>query len=185
MSFRRIGPASLSFGGRVRSAQKLLWPYRRRLGRTQLANLFSSHRRRRGLPAARPAGHSRLLVRGVFESARSQKKRAAPKVRPRRHLSMAQTAQAEGTEWRPTRSCTEHQYDRPARLPTARSTDSATLGRTSSSCSHRSGSAGADNFATDIRQEWKLDVESRAESFENFARVIGNRYGIRPVLPFL
>jgi hypothetical protein len=32
----------------------------------------------------------------------------------------------------------------------------------------------ADNFATDIRQERILDVVSRAESFENFARVIGN-----------
>jgi hypothetical protein len=39
----------------------------------------------------------------------------------------------------------------------------------------------ADNFATNIRQEWKLDVVSRAESFENFARVIGNRCGIDPV----
>ena len=39
----------------------------------------------------------------------------------------------------------------------------------------------ADNFATDIRQEWILDVVSRAESFENFARVIGNRCGIDPV----
>jgi hypothetical protein len=39
----------------------------------------------------------------------------------------------------------------------------------------------ADNFATDIRQEWILDVASRAEGFENFARVIGNRCGIDPV----
>jgi len=39
----------------------------------------------------------------------------------------------------------------------------------------------ADNFATDIRQEWILDVVSRAEGFENFARVIGNRCGINPV----
>ena len=39
----------------------------------------------------------------------------------------------------------------------------------------------ADNFATDIRQEWKLDVVSRAESFENFARVISNRCGVDPV----
>ena len=39
----------------------------------------------------------------------------------------------------------------------------------------------ADNFATDIRTEWILDVVSRAESFENFARVIGNRCGIDPV----
>ena len=39
----------------------------------------------------------------------------------------------------------------------------------------------ADNFATDIRQEWILDVVSRAESFENFARIISNRCGIDPV----
>jgi hypothetical protein len=39
----------------------------------------------------------------------------------------------------------------------------------------------ADNFAADVRQEWKLDVVSRAESFENFARVIGNRCGVDPV----
>ena len=39
----------------------------------------------------------------------------------------------------------------------------------------------ADNFATDIREEWILDVVSRAESFENFTRVIGNRCGIDPV----
>ncbi len=32
----------------------------------------------------------------------------------------------------------------------------------------------ADNFATDIREEWILDVVSRAECFENFTRVIGN-----------
>ena len=32
-----------------------------------------------------------------------------------------------------------------------------------------------------VRQEWKLDVVSRAESFENFARVISNRCGVDPV----
>ena len=39
----------------------------------------------------------------------------------------------------------------------------------------------ADNFATDIRQEWILDVISRTERFENLARVVGNRCGINPV----
>lgn len=38
-----------------------------------------------------------------------------------------------------------------------------------------------DNFAADVRQEWKVDVVSRAESFENFARVISNRCGVDPV----
>ena len=39
----------------------------------------------------------------------------------------------------------------------------------------------ADDFATDIRQEWILDVISRTERFENLARVVGNRCSINPV----
>jgi hypothetical protein len=67
-----------SFAGRVRSAQNLLWPCRRRLGHAQVANWFSSHRRRRGSPAARPAGHRDCLCGGVFERPRSHKKEHRP-----------------------------------------------------------------------------------------------------------